>query len=498
MASTAILAIRIISDARNAAKDLKGIETGASRMQGALNKAAPAAKATVLGLAAVGAAAFSQASKLQQSSGAVESVFKGQADAVKRLAGDAANNVGLATSEYQELAAVLGAQLGNLGVAQKDLVPVTDDLISKASDLAATFGGSTQEAVEALSAAFRGETDPIEKYGISIKQASVDALLAKQGLDGLTGAAETQARTAAMMTLIQQQSTAATGAFAREADTAAGAQARATASLKDAGAEIGTVLLPIVAALATKLAGAAKWAQNNSGAITVLAAVAGGLAATVLTVNAALSAYRAVSMAVRAAIIVFRNAQLALNLAMMMNPIGLIIVAVVALVAAIVIAYKKSETFRSIVQAVGRAAATAFGWVVDKVKDVIGWVKDKAPAAFQWLKDKATGFINAMIAPIQKVIGWISDLINKIQSIDFPDLPGFGGGGFGLGGLFGSAHSPALAAGAGAGLTASAGGPAFGGRGGVVINVTGALDPDAVARQIETLLERRNRRLGRR
>lgn len=495
MASTAILAIRIISDARSAAKDLKGYESGVGRVQGSLQKAAPAAKATLLGLAGVALAAGKQASALQQSSGAVESVFKKQAGAVKALAGKAANDVGLATSEYQELASVLGAQLGNLGIAQKRLVPTTDGLIKKGADLAATFGGTTKEAVEALGSALRGETDPIERYGISIKDAAIKAELARRGQDKLTGASLTQARTAALLALVQEQSAAATGSFAREADTAAGAQQRATAALKDAGAQIGTALLPLVASLATNLAGAAKWVQKNSSAVTTLALVAGGLAATILTVNAALSAYKAIATAVRVAIIVWKNAQLALNLAMMLNPVGLIIAAVVALVAVIVIAYKKSETFRNIVNAVGRAAANAFGWVVDKVKDLIGWVKDKAPAAFQWLKEKATGFINAIIAPVQKAIGWIQDLINKIQSIDMPDLSFGGGGGLFGTGLFGSAHSPSLAG--GAGLTASAGGPTIGGGGGVTINVTGALDPDAVARQIETLLARRNRRIGR-
>lgn len=45
-------------------------------------------------------------------------------------------------------------------------------------------------------------------------------------------------------------------------------------------------------------------------------------------------------------------AQWLLNAAMTANPIGIVIVAIVALVAAVVIAYKKSETFRRIVQAV--------------------------------------------------------------------------------------------------------------------------------------------------
>lgn len=60
-------------------------------------------------------------------------------------------------------------------------------------------------------------------------------------------------------------------------------------------------------------------------------------------------------------------AQWLLNAALTANPIGLVVVAIVALVAAIVIAWKKSETFRTIVTGafskVQAAASAAFGWV---------------------------------------------------------------------------------------------------------------------------------------
>lgn len=61
------------------------------------------------------------------------------------------------------------------------------------------------------------------------------------------------------------------------------------------------------------------------------------------------------------------GAQALLNAALVANPIGLVIAALVLLGAGLVIAYKKSETFRRIVDAafgaVKRAAETAFNWV---------------------------------------------------------------------------------------------------------------------------------------
>ena len=62
-------------------------------------------------------------------------------------------------------------------------------------------------------------------------------------------------------------------------------------------------------------------------------------------------------------------AQVALNYAISANPIGLIVIAIAAFVAALVLAYRNSETFRKIVNAawagIQKAVGAAVGWIVD-------------------------------------------------------------------------------------------------------------------------------------
>lgn len=72
-------------------------------------------------------------------------------------------------------------------------------------------------------------------------------------------------------------------------------------------------------------------------------------------------------------------AQGALNAVMAMNPIGLVVIAVVALVAAFVIAYKRSEKFRNIVNG-------AFAAVKTGVQKVVTWLRSAVPAAFEFIK----------------------------------------------------------------------------------------------------------------
>ena len=184
------------------------------------------------------------ASDLEQSTGGVTAQFKDQADVILAAAKRANTAVGLSRSTYQQYATVVGAQLKNLGIRQDQVAGNTTNLIGLGADLAAQFGGPTSQAVEALSSLLRGERDPIERYGVSIKQADIDARLAAQGLSDLTGEAEKQAQVQATLAILWEQTADAQGTFFREQDTYAGKQQRLMAQLADAQTEFGNALLP--------------------------------------------------------------------------------------------------------------------------------------------------------------------------------------------------------------------------------------------------------------
>ena len=150
-------------------------------LKGAAKLFAPlAAAAGVVGVGKFFGDAIKGASDLEQSVGAVEAVFKGQAAAIKQASNEAASNLGMTKSQYNDLAATLGSLLKNKGI--KDFTGQTQTLIGLGADLAAQFGGSSKEAVEALASAMRGETDPIERYGVSMNEAAVKAEAMRIGL----------------------------------------------------------------------------------------------------------------------------------------------------------------------------------------------------------------------------------------------------------------------------------------------------------------------------
>ncbi len=250
MAGPAVLKIDIVTNAKGTQAELAKTDGQLSKLGGTASKAGALLKGGLLavgvGAVALGKQAYDAASAVQQSFGALESVYGKSAASAKAWAKSAADDVGLASSQYAELSALLGAQLTNMGRSQNEAAKESDKLIKMGADLAATFGGSVADAVSAVSSALKGETDPIERYGASVKQADVNARLASLGLDGLTGSAAKQAQANAVLSLITEQTAKAQGAFGREANTAAGQQARLSANVENLKARLGAGLLPVM------------------------------------------------------------------------------------------------------------------------------------------------------------------------------------------------------------------------------------------------------------
>lgn len=541
---TATLTVKVLVDAAQAAAGTSEAVSGFDKLQGSVSKLTPLAMGAAVGLAAAGKVVTDSASRQQQAMGAVDSVFQDNASTIKAWADTAATAVGLSKAEYGEFASVLGAQFNNLGVSAEQASGNTNDLITLGADLAATFGGTTTDAVSALSSALRGEADPAERYGLALNQTQINAYLAAKGLDGLTGEALTAAKAQAVVDLATQQAGGALGQFARETDTAAGSQQIANAKWEDAKAALGEGLLPALTNVTTTLGGMAQWVGENSGLVMTLAGVIGGLAAGVLALNVGLKIYQATTLAISAATKVWTGIQAAFNLVMAANPVALIVIAVIALVAAIILAYQKCEWFRDAVDAIAAAIASAWTATWNAIKTAVsavvdwitqrwnqfkaGWDTLTAALGAGWakvwggIKSVAEGVLAVLLSPIHAiqtafdaVSTAISSVISWIKKIKWPEPPAWLKSiGSGIGSIFSfsaaTASAPAMRSlSAAPAVSTFAATPSVVGRiarataraatptdGGTNIPVTGAMDPDAVARQIERLLTRRRRRVG--
>lgn len=238
--------------------DAKGVKAGVDQANAQLNRLNQSAKDSQQSLqnidkgfsnltratAAVGGLyAISQglsdvtraASDLEQSSGAIEQVFKGQAGSMAEAA-KASVDLGLSTADYGNLAVVLGSQLKNLGFDQDRATEKTQTLIGIGADFAAMYGGTVSQAVESISSALKGQRDPIERYGITITEAMVQAEMSSKGIS----------KAQATINLIMSQGADAIGQWNRESDTFAVKQQKFQAQLENTKAKIGEALLPVM------------------------------------------------------------------------------------------------------------------------------------------------------------------------------------------------------------------------------------------------------------
>jgi uncharacterized protein YukE len=293
MGRPAVLKVDIVADAAPAAKGAREAE---SVFEGLGKKIA--ALGAGLAVAAFGKDSIDAASKVQQSFGALDAVFKNSSGVMKQYAKDAADSVGLSKGAYAELSTTLGATLKNQGVAQQELAGHTQDLIKRAADLASMFGGTTADAVDALSSAFRGEADPAEKYGLNLSASAVAAYKAAHASENLT---DTQAR----MALIMSQSKDAAGNFAKESGTLEGTQQRLQAKIENLQATLGQALLPALAAVAgfisnTVIPAASsmwEWISRNRDIVLLLVGVIGGAVAVYKAYTTAVTIINAVTKA---------------------------------------------------------------------------------------------------------------------------------------------------------------------------------------------------------
>lgn len=445
---TAILAIRIISDATKAAKGFQQTETAAQKMERKLSKAS-AVSAGALGLVGAGALAAGKAAAddarqqtvlataMQNSAGASSK----QVAATEKWIDAQARATGMADDTLRP---ALGALVRATGDVEK-----SQDALKRAMDVAVATGKPVEAVAAAMAKGYGGQTTALGRL-----VPGMDKAILKSG----------------DMNKIQAELARTTGGSAADAaNTQAGKLDRAKLAMDETVEAIGGFLLPMMGQLADSTLRVIGFVDRHQKAVVILTAVIGVAAGAILAINTAVKVYRATSAAITAATKAWAVAQKALNVSMFANPIGLVVLAVVALVAGFVLAYKKSDKFRAIVDAAGEAGKKAIGWVVDKTQSLI----DKVRSVIDWIKKIRWPKPPAWMSKVGSAIGLGGG------GKGGPGLPGNGGGKGGPGDSPG--WYPARPRGGG-------GGPTF--------VIQGAVDPVSTARQIRQILVRDDVRMG--
>jgi hypothetical protein len=249
---TLVLTLTAVTD-----KFSKGLGDADKQLGGFSTKLGSFAKAGALAFAAIGAAAgamaikvgkeaISAASDLSEEISKASVIFGNSAGAIDEWASSAATAFGQSRRQATAAASNFAIFGESAGLADDDLVDFSTGLTELASDLASFSNTSPEDAVQALGAALRGESEPIRRYGVLLNDQTLRQRALEMGIvDTTKNALTPQQRVLAAQAEIFAQTATAQGDFARTSDGLANSQRILSANLEDVKATLGEALLPV-------------------------------------------------------------------------------------------------------------------------------------------------------------------------------------------------------------------------------------------------------------
>jgi uncharacterized protein YukE len=220
-------------------KQLKSFGTSAKTVAGAVGGLSLAfgTVQSVLG------PAIKAASDMEESLSKVNVVFGKGARDVEKFASSAAKNLGQSKQAVLEAAGVFGTFGKAAGLAGTDLAVFSNDFTQLATDLASFNNTTPEEAVQAIGAALRGESEPLRRYGVLLNDATLKQEAMTLGIYDGKGALTSQQKILAAQSAIFKQTGDAQGDFMRTSDGLANSTRTLSATFKDLQAKFGAAFL---------------------------------------------------------------------------------------------------------------------------------------------------------------------------------------------------------------------------------------------------------------
>lgn len=318
--------------------------------------------------------------------------FEQLAQALPRVSGSA-SQLGVSMDELMAVFATTTGVTGNTAEVSTQLAAVLNSLIKPsteatkaANEMGIGFNAASIQAAGGLENFLLGLDASIQEYAAKTGQLS-------QTIYGqLFGSAEAM-RLLGSLTGEQKekfsQNIGAMADSAGEMDAAFDNMASTGESLKQTLANQMHAMMDWAGAIASTSAPYVEWIANSGTALMSMVQLSTGIK-TVVTwlkaVKVATLAQAAAAKVVAVASNIWKVAQIALNFVLSANPIGIVVMAIAALVGALIAAYNNCETFRNICDAVWAAVKK----IASAVWDFLVKAFEKASAvikkAWEWVK----------------------------------------------------------------------------------------------------------------
>ena len=344
---------------------VKTASTGMGKFTDSLKKVGGALGATFAAAKVVDFAKDSimAASNMAESMSKVNVVFGESAQSVIDFSKTAADSMGMSSQEALEAAGTYGNLFQALGVTRDKATEMSTGLVSLAADLGSFNNMSTTDSLNALRSGLSGETEPLKRFGIALNDVTLKNKAMEMGFGKITGVMDPAIKAQVTYALVLEQTKLAQGDYARTADGTANTMKTLQAKMQDAKVAVGEALMPAFQGLLgvlkigiPVLEKIGNFFKNNQAEVKAFA----------ITVGLLSTAWGIYTIIVKRAAI----QQAILNGLQALNPIGLIVIAVGLLVAAMVKLWNSNEAFRKAVVNVAKVALNAFASIIPMVANV--------------------------------------------------------------------------------------------------------------------------------
>jgi hypothetical protein len=284
------LTILLQADTTGLGRGLADAQTKLQKFGGQLEQLSRKATIVFAGVAAAGYKVVQSASDLNESISKSNVIFGSSAQAIQDWAATADQALGLSQRQALETASTFAILAQSAGLTGAEVNTFSKDFTALAADIASFNNTTVDEAITALGAGLRGESEPLRRYNVLLSANAVESKAMEMGLAETTKQLTEQDKILARSAIILEQTTLQQGDFARTADGAANQQKILAAEIENSRAAIGEGLLPAYKDLLGVLVNVADWAGKNATLVKNLGVAVGVTAAAVIGLNIAFKA----------------------------------------------------------------------------------------------------------------------------------------------------------------------------------------------------------------
>ncbi len=221
---------------------------------GGIQKAALAGAAAMAGAGALAYSAIQDAADLSETLSKAGVLFGDNVKEIEKFADGAATSLGLTKQAALDASATFATFGKAAGLTGDKLSGFSTDFVKLAGDLASFNNTTPEEAITAIGAALRGESEPLRRYGVLLDDASMRQKALELGIVDTTKKALTpQQKVLAAQALIYEQTAAAQGDFERTSGSLVNQQKILKAAFQNVKTEVGNALLPAFLGIVTTL-----------------------------------------------------------------------------------------------------------------------------------------------------------------------------------------------------------------------------------------------------